>query len=423
MTVDNQSSPVKMEDKFYMTYILFYSLGTAVLIPSNFFITATDYWMFKFRDPNNHPSNETFSSGGRTELQAQFISDYSIVTHVGSIGFMVVTIAFARKWSLVKRLIGGLSGAVIMFAITCMFVGVDTDSWQIGFFIVTLLTGFVLTAFYSQLMVTIFQLVSKFPAGYLAAVLNGQALCGIFAALVQISSLSIGASSKTSGLVYFSIGMFFIFITLLGFLATMTRSQYFKYHFKKEVVQVETPKIIKELFISILKKIRFYISAMVIVMGSTIMIHPGVTSLVVSVNKGSGHKWNDVYFVPVVTFLLYHVADYIGRELARVIEKPCNSTIILVLSICRVAFVPMLMFCNAHPRAHLQVIFDEDYAYIIFILIFAFSNGYLMNLCVIRIVKTTTEEEKNIALVFILGFMLISVGACSFLTVVFVKAL
>jgi hypothetical protein len=84
--------------------------------------------MFKFRDPNNHPSNETFSSGSRTELQAQFISDYSIVTHVGSIGFMVVTIAFARKWSLVKRLIGGLSGAVIMFAITCMFVGVDTDS-------------------------------------------------------------------------------------------------------------------------------------------------------------------------------------------------------------------------------------------------------------------------------------------------------
>jgi hypothetical protein len=37
--------------------------------------------------------------------------------------------------------------------------------------------------------------------------------------------------------------------------------------------------------------------------------------------------------------------------------------------------------------------------------------------------RTTTEEEKNIALVFILGFMLISVGACSFLTVVFVKAL
>jgi hypothetical protein len=37
----------------------------------------------------------------------------------------------------------------------------------------------------------------------------------------------------------------------------------------------------------------------------------------------------DVYFVPVVTFLLYHVADYIGRELARVIEKVRPQNLVL----------------------------------------------------------------------------------------------
>lgn len=56
-----------------------------------------------------------------------------------------------------------------------------------------------------------------------------------------------------------------------------------------------------------------------------------------------------------------------------------------MLTFMRIAFVPILMFCNAQPRHHLPVIFDKDYAYVIFIILFAFTNGYLINLCVLHI--------------------------------------
>ena len=135
-----------VKDKFYMTYILFYSLGTATLIPANFFTTATDvsyrwkqtvevkvvpfqYWMYKFRDLNGVDLNiSDTNSLNRTRMQAEFVSDYSIVSNVSNLFFLVITIAFLRKLSMIKRTIGALCGAIVMFAITCLFVQVDTDT-------------------------------------------------------------------------------------------------------------------------------------------------------------------------------------------------------------------------------------------------------------------------------------------------------
>ncbi|XP_044271775.1 equilibrative nucleoside transporter 3-like [Tribolium madens] len=417
--LSTENPPDKMEDKYHMAIVLFYSLGVASVIPTHFFPTATDYWMYKFRDPDFHGN---YTEQNRTGMQAEFVADYSIVSNVSNVCFLVVTIIFLKRLSLVKRIMGALCGALVMFAITCVFVQVDTDEWQRGFFIATLVIGFLLTGFCAVFMVSLFQLVTRFPPVYLAAMLSGHSLCGIFAALVQIFSLSIGASSKTSGLTYFSIGMFFIFLTLTGFIATLNKSQFFNYHITKEVETVK-PKMTKNLFLSVLNKVKYYLGSMIIVLGCTIMLHPGLLSLVVSVGKGNGKKWNDVFFVPVITFLLHFSFDYMGREVAGYWKKPKSGLIIFIASLLRACFVPMFMLCNAQPRSHLPVIFDQDYAYIIFVIIFAFTNGYLVNLCVIHIPLATEEEEKPLAMILIIIFMIVSLGACSFISSALVKSL
>ncbi|EEC13777.1 equilibrative nucleoside transporter, putative [Ixodes scapularis] len=47
------------------------------------------------------------------------------------------------------------------------------------------------------------------------------------------------------------------------------------------------------------------------------------------------------------------------------------------LCIARVLFVPLLLFCNAHPRNHLPVLLDSDIAFVVIMVLFSLSNGYL----------------------------------------------
>lgn len=47
----------------------------------------------------------------------------------------------------------------------------------------------------------------------------------------------------------------------------------------------------------------------------------------------------------------------------------------------RVIFVPLFMLCNVKPRSYLPVLFAHDAWYIIFMILFSFSNGYLASLC------------------------------------------
>lgn len=162
---------------------------------------------------------------------------------------------------------------------------------QYTFYIITLLIGFFLTGFCAVFTVTVFEMVAKFPPEYIAGILTGQSVCGIIAALVQIFSLSIGASSKTNGLVYFLIGMFFVFISLVSYLMVLMKSEFFRFHLNK-VIETGKMDFSRKVLKSVLSKVKFYLLSMILVLGCSIIMHPGVTSLVISKYKGNGNKWN-----------------------------------------------------------------------------------------------------------------------------------
>lgn len=46
------------KDRFHGAYIIFFSLGIGGLLPWNFFITAKEYWVFKFRNCSNPAAGE-----------------------------------------------------------------------------------------------------------------------------------------------------------------------------------------------------------------------------------------------------------------------------------------------------------------------------------------------------------------------------
>lgn len=90
----------------------------------------------------------------------------------------------------------------------------------------------------------------------------------------------------------------------------------------------------------------------------------------------------DVYFVPV-TYLIYGTGDYIGRLVAGMVQRPRKGCALLILNGLRIVFIPLLMLCNAQPRHNLPVVFDKDYYFILILVLFSLSNGYLANLSMI----------------------------------------
>lgn len=143
---------------------------------------------------------------------------------------------------------------------------------------------------------SIFGVVGRFCPVYITATLGGQALGGIFAALAEIASLSIGASSVHSAFVYFIIGTFTIFISIIWYII-LTKSVFFKFHlYERSITQNEfenellRPRIINHKMI--LKKIWTHGVSMFMVFAITLSVYPSVTVLVESEGKGHGHKWN-----------------------------------------------------------------------------------------------------------------------------------
>lgn len=61
-------------------------------------------------------------------------------------------------------------------------------------------------------------IVGKFSSKYITAMSGGQALGGIFTALVEVCSLWIGTSPVLSGLVYFIIGDIVLLLSLIAYL-------------------------------------------------------------------------------------------------------------------------------------------------------------------------------------------------------------
>ncbi|XP_046739541.1 equilibrative nucleoside transporter 1 isoform X2 [Diprion similis] len=406
-------------DKYKLAYIIFYFLGMNTLIPWSFFVTANDYWMYKFREihVNNtgrHNYTHTENLEKRNDLQASFTSYLSVASAIPNTLFLVVNTFISKKMSLRMRMVGSQFIVFLLFLLTTALIKVNTDEWQNLFFIITLTTVAAINASCAIFGGSLMGIAGRFSSGYITAMMGGQALGGIFTALAEIGSLWIGASPVLSGLVYFIIGDVMLFLSLVAYMI-LEKAVFFKYHMLEDssesLIASDRDNHIPGgnsqdvsynegtiSYFKIFKKIWHYGLSEAITFLVTIAVYPAVTVLVDSQNKGQGHAWNDIYFIPVVAYLLFSIGDYAGRILAGLLEWPKNRPwVVIFLSIIRAVFVPAIMVCNAHPRHHLPVYITDDIDYILITMGFAFTNGYLCNIVLILTPLVVEPEEKEIA--------------------------
>ncbi|XP_055541456.1 equilibrative nucleoside transporter 1 [Wyeomyia smithii] len=423
---DDGSLRIAPVDKYNFTYAVFYLLGMTTLLPWNFFVTAEEYWQYKFR---NISSNDT---SVLTPRQLEFQSDLSIAASVPSTLFLILNACCGHRVPLHVRMAGSLVMMFLIFIWTTTLVQVDTDQWQDTFFLITVCSVVVVNAFSAIMSGALFGIAGQFTSDYMTAVVSGQSLGGIFTAAVDVIALSFGAPPTTTAFVFFIIGTLVLLLSLVLYLI-MAKTLFFKYYTSSRTLMkssLDVDEMSRELlprqnptFIGVLRKIWLFGFAEWLVFVITLSIYPAVTILVGS--QSQSHLWSNVYFLPVVNYLLFNTGDYIGRVCAGMIEWPSNSPFLIsILSIARIGFVPIMLLCNIKPHHNFPVLIHSDYIFIALMAGFALSNGYITNIALIGAPKAVDQSEKELAsstMAAFLGIGLACGSTISFMIIEMIK--
>ena len=379
-------------DKYRIAYIILYLQGMGTLLPWNFFITANGYFKAKFA-PN-------------PTIQETFENSFSVAAMIPNVLSSFLNVYLTHHTNRNRRMISCLILMILCFAVAATFVKVNTVSWTDDFFVMTIILVVVINISSTVFQSAFFGLAGIFGDRYAQALMGGQGLGGTFAALASVVTILGSGDEEGSAFSYFLTAVFIIILCWISY-AVLFKLDFVKFHLEKNVsfssssnhgtspidINAPTDNTVSYDQATYMRlsppywKIFCIVSRMALsvcfIFFVTLAVFPSVTSDIESVNKSDGTKWTNELFSPLTCFLLFNLGDLTGRTLAALISFPTpKSWWIPVLSIARVAFIPLFAFCNYHPHhRHYPVFFKADYYPVIFMVIFSVSNGYLGTKC------------------------------------------
>jgi len=427
MAVDKKEENAP-QDKFNLVYIIFGWLGVGTLLPWNFFITVNDYWKDKF-DHNE-------------EVQNDWGPNMSMASMIPNVTFLLLNAVFGHRLKTTPRLLISLIFVIVLFAFTCAMAKIDTDEWQDAFWSVTIASIVLININAAIFQGGLLGVAGKFPPKYIGFVFSGQAIGGIFASVTNVVVMLLGASQVNAAFYCFLIAVIFLAFSL-AFFVILSRTEFFKYYLDEEETEMSdltkaTDEDTKEKFLDsenaikikdvkinplrILGQISLYGASVYLIFAVTLACFPPLTA---SVSSNSNDFWelnNGNYFIPVCCFVFFNLGDYIGRFVAEYIQWPkpgkVGMIIVFVLSIVRVAFIPLFLNCNIarEPESDPTGTFNSDWFYIIFVILFSLTNGYLSNICMMSAPQIVQDNEKGTASSLMVALLGLGLGSGALLS-------
>ncbi|GMF32661.1 unnamed protein product [Phytophthora fragariaefolia] len=288
------------------------------------------------------------------------------------------------------------------------------------------------------------RIVATFPPQYTQAVVSGQSFAGLAVSLSNFVILWAGeddtrlfhglhANADLCAFLYFVLVFITLVLCLLSF-AILTRMTLFRHyqsvdhpgHHQKEYFddassEAETVDTLdtsprkrlldeedggeekKVDMLEIAFKIRAYAAATFFIFIVTLGVFPGITSAIQSVDPGRG-LFYDKLFTPF-TLILFNASDFVAR-LSASWWPELGQKKVLLASLARLIFFPLLMLCNLQNKSHeviTTVVFRSDVLAMLIMAACAFSNGLLCTLAFMEypdLLRKNTEKELGGSIIF-----------------------
>lgn len=440
---------VSMEprDRFHVVYLIMVIQGVGTLLPWNMFITAHAYFQEKLKKDDG--------------LKHSFENYFSVAAMVPNVLMFLLNTLYKHKVSLQVRMLTSVCIMTLCFVVTTVLVVIDTSDWTTDFFYITIGTIVLINMSSAVYQGGLFGVCGMMPQRYTGAVMTGQGVGGTFAALASIFSLLGGKDAESSGFGYFMSAVIVLALCLVTYIM-LHRMKFARHYiapheqrseikfpnisadhierlanwqipptkksggYKHSTLSLDQEKLLsvnghpkdveifrsdKPPFVLIFRQIFRLGASVAFVFFVTLAAFPSLTSRIRSVKDSDKTAWTSTYFVPVTCFLLFNVGDFCGRLAASFVQWPGKDGVLLpFFCFLRVVFLPLFAFCNAQPRGNSPVFFHEDYFPILFMVLFAISNGYLGSLCMMYGPSTVEPKHAETAGTMMAFMLIIGLG-------------
>lgn len=250
---------------------------------------------------------------------------------------------------------------------------------------------------------------------YMQALMAGQGVAGVLPPLVQVISVLIfpptdkeGGSNtpvgQSSAFIYFLTAVAISVATLVAFIPlTRRHSDMVESRMAEQmidsVVSIEEAERLARKTISLwrlLKKLPWLSMAIGLTFAAT-MFYPVFSAKITSVNwhTGAGTIFSPAAFIPL-GLLFWNLGDLSGR-VATILPFSLRHRpfVLFVLSILRMAFLPLYMLCNIGGRG---AVVSSDMFYLVVVQFFyGLSNGWIGSSCMIAAGEWVEAGEREAA--------------------------
>uniref|UniRef100_UPI00358F1CC0 equilibrative nucleoside transporter 1-like n=1 Tax=Myxine glutinosa TaxID=7769 RepID=UPI00358F1CC0 len=439
------------QDKYHRVWIIFFILGLGSLLPWNFFMTAGVYFRERLDrqsrgEENEWKNNQDAQSRGEEDEQKNK-TDTAVPSHsyyfrtfdnfmtlcamLPLLIFCCLNSILHRRVPQKIRMAGSLFGIFLLFLLTTILIKVEITNPDV-FFVITMITIILNNSMSAVFQSSMFGLVGLLPTRYTMPPMSGQGMAGTFAAIAMIFSLSVGSNTAESAFWYFLTACVVTLFATTAYMALgyLEFAQYYLHScsantdnsidaIEKDIKKASVPltdgvpKESKHVSLWVVfRKLWVMALSVTTVFWVTISVFPVVTGRVQTI---STNEYWVKFFSPVCCFLLFNVADLFGRSFTAFVMWPREKSRLLPLFVLlRIVFIPLFLLCNIQ-KSLLPTIFHHDAFFILFMIVFGTSNGYLASLAMAygpRTIKGREAETAGSIMMFFLALGL-SLGACS----------
>lgn len=360
----------------------------------NMFLAANPYFQRRFERNDN--------------LLRNFQSAIMSVSTVGNLGSMIVLTKLQARANYPHRIVASLALNIIVFTLlalsTKLFLGVSAGVY-FAFLMLMVLSASLAAALCQN---GVFAYVAGFGREeYTQGIMTGQGIAGVLPCIAQIVSvLSVpprkehvdGApqQSSSSAFAYFLTATVISAVALVAFV--YLRRQHSSRIRLDEVDVTSAPAERKSIPLTHLFSKLTWLAGAVFLTFVVTMFFPVFTQKILSVRDLDSvpRLFQPATFIPL-GFLFWNVGDLLGRlgPALPAIRLTAYPKVLFLLSIARVAFIPLYLLCNVGGKG---AVVNSDFFYLFAVqLLFGVTNGYLGSSCMMGFVEWVDADEAEAA--------------------------